>query len=106
MTTELEIYVGSKVLIKGEWHQPTDATAIPTKDDPLADPSTLAFRLYLPDGSIINYTYGTDGQLVRESQGKYHVNYVIVQQGQHRYAWLPTGNAAQPISGEFYAHPI
>lgn len=104
--TDLEIYVGSKIRIKGEWHQPTDPNATPTKDDPPADPSTLTLRLYLPNGSIINYVYGTDAQPIRDSQGYYHGDYVITQRGQHRYSWLPTGNAAQPISGEFYAHEI
>lgn len=104
--TELQIYVGSKVRINGEWRQPADPASIPSATDPLADPSGLALRLYLPDGTEILYTYGTDPNPVKDVVGKYHADYVVAQSGQHRYSWLPTGNAAQPISGEFYAHPI
>jgi hypothetical protein len=103
---EQKIYVGSNIIIKGEWRQPIDPLAIPSDTDPLTDPGQLSFFLYLPDRSTVQYVYGVDAEIVRDVQGKYHVEYLVSLKGHHNWSWLPTGNAAQPVTGEFYAHPI
>jgi hypothetical protein len=106
VTEELKIYVGSRVRIFGEWHQPSDLTKIPDKNDPFADPTTLLLRVHRPDGTVQEFVYQTDIEVIRDSQGKYHVEYLVSQGGPHSWAWLPTGNAAQPSTGEFFAHSI
>jgi len=105
MVTELKIYVGSRVRIFGEWHQPADVTAIPVITDPYADPSALSIRIYRPDETTDEFVYQTDAEIIRDNTGRYHLDYVPDVPGMHRWVWIPTGNAAQPSEGEFYAHP-
>lgn len=106
MVTELRIFVGSKVRIFGEWHQPGDLTKVPDATDPLTDPSGLSLKIYKPDRTTVTYVYLTDGALVKDAVGKYHADYIPTVPGLHRWFWLPTGNAAQPSEGDFYAHPV
>lgn len=75
MTT---IYVGSKVrLASGTF---TDADSTPT------DPNTVEFKIQEPGGSISTYTYGTaDPELVKESTGKYYVDWGVTLAGTHTY---------------------
>ena len=106
MSEELPIFVGSRVRIRGEWHQPTNTNKIPDINDPFADPSALAVKVYKPGHSFDEFVYLTDPEVVRDSQGKYHVDYIPDTPGQYRYVWIPTGNAAQPTDGRFYADTL
>ena len=106
MVEELKVYVGSRVRIFGEWHQPTDVTKIPDETDPLADPSALSIRVVEPDGTSTTSIYLTDAGLIKDATGKYHLDYIPDMPGRHKWFWLPTGNAAQPSEGEFYAHDL
>lgn len=105
MTEETKVYVGSHVRIFGEWRQPVDITAVPDADDPLADPTALSIRIYKPDGTSETDIYLTDSELVKDATGKYHLEYIPNIPGLYKWFWLPTGNAAQPSEGQFYAHP-
>jgi hypothetical protein len=106
MSENLQYFVSGKVRIFGEWHQPGDVTKIPDINDPLVDPSALSIRIDKPDGTSETFVYGTDAEVVRDTLGKYHCDYIPEMEGTHTWIWLPTGNAAQPIRGQFYVHPI
>lgn len=104
MTVELKIFAGSRTRIFGEWHQPADVTKVPDINDPFADPSALAIRIDLPNGTSVTYIYGVDNILVRYALGKFYLEYTPPMAGNYHWVWLPTGNAAQPSEGDFYAH--
>ena len=103
---ELKIYETSRISILGEWHQPPDVTKVPDKNDPFADPSTVAIRIHRPDGTLDEFVYGVDTEIVRDSVGKYRCVYIVPLAGGYTYSWMPTGNAAQPADGDFYAHAL
>ena len=60
----------------------------------LADPDALVFQMRHPDGSVIEYQYGTDSQLVRVSVGVFYVYWDCAVAGIHRYRWTATGALA------------
>lgn len=44
----------------------------------LTDPDTLKFTAYRPGGaSSVSFVYVTNPELVKDSAGKYHVDYII-----------------------------
>lgn len=58
------------------------------------DPGSLTFFLKQPDGSVVEYTYGADPELTRDSAGDYHVDWLTAQPGTHTYRFVGTGNYA------------
>ena len=62
----------------------------------LTDPDTLRFTAYRAGGaSSVSYLYGTDTQLVKDSSGKYHVDYIIPNSPGAWYGvFKSTGSAA------------
>jgi uncharacterized protein YfaS (alpha-2-macroglobulin family) len=42
-----------------------------------ADPTGLTFKIRSPAGTVTTYTYGTDSQLVKDSTGRYHVDWPV-----------------------------
>lgn len=51
----------------------------------LTDPTTLVFTMREPDGTITDYLYGTDAELVKDSVGVYHVYWDCALAGIHRW---------------------
>ena len=62
----------------------------------LTDPDTLRFTAYRAGGaSSVSYLYLTDAQLVKDSAGKYHVDYIIPDSpGKWYGVFKSTGSAA------------
>jgi len=60
------------------------------------DPGGVQFKILEPDGTLTTYVYSTDVELVKDSTGNYHVDWVIDQSGRHRYrfAGVTSGQAA------------
>lgn len=56
-----------------------------------ADPTAVTFRLRLPNGTLVNYTYGTDAQLTKDSTGVYSVIYTASAAGIYTYYFRGTG---------------
>lgn len=67
------------------------------------DPSTVTFKIKLPDGTVTTYVYGTDAELVRSGAGVYYVDYSITQAGRYSYRFEGTGTVATAENSEFYA---
>lgn len=65
-----------------------------TLDGVATDPTTVAVTVRRPDGIKQTYVYGTDVQVVRDSQGNYRLNYTPVVAGPHWHYWVSTGTAA------------
>lgn len=57
-----------------------------------ADPSALTFYLKLPDGTVTEYVYGTDAELVRDAVGEYHVDWTITVHGVYWYLFAGSGD--------------
>ena len=69
------------------------------------DPTTLTFSMREADGTVTSYVEGTDAELVRDSLGNFHVDWLLAQVGRHRYRWIGTGTAAEADTGEFESLP-
>lgn len=65
------------------------------------DPTTLTFRLKNPNGAVIQYVYGTDAELVKDSTGNYHVDYTTVRRGIHHYRFFSTGVGEGAVESTF-----
>lgn len=65
------------------------------QNDVLIDPAEVTVRVKLPDGSTVVEIYnGGAGNVTRESEGIYHLNYVTTQAGLHYWrgeTTTPTG---------------
>jgi len=55
------------------------------------DPTSLTFTLKQPDQSLVEYTFGADVEMVRDSAGDYHVDWLTSQPGKHVYRFSGSG---------------
>ena len=78
------------------------STATTNSNGDAADPAELTFTLQPPDGATVNYTYGTDAELVKDSVGNYHVDITLLQFGRYSYKFNATGANGQMTSGELF----
>ena len=62
------------------------------------DPAGVFFRVAAPDGTQTPYTYGVDAELVRDSQGNYHLDVDGDSSGLWTVKFFSTGSgqAASP----------
>lgn len=67
-----------------------------------ADPTTVIFRVKHPDKTVETWTFPTDSEIVKDSVGNYHIDYVIPDKsGEYAYEWEGTG-AIVSISTWFF----
>jgi len=71
----------------------------------LADPTTVTLRHTEPSVAAVNYVYGTDLEVVRESLGIFYVDYVADAVGEHKWRWKGTGAVQIAIKGGFIIDP-
>ena len=62
------------------------------------DPTTVTFKITPPGGITTTYIYGIDAELVKDSAGHYHVDYIPSVNGLHYYRFEGTG-ACQTAEG-------
>lgn len=55
------------------------------------DPATVLCRIKDPQGVIVNYTYLTHAELVRDSTGNYHVDLLLTKPGRWYARFEGTG---------------
>lgn len=67
----------------------------------LTDPAVVRFQKKNPAGTVVAYLYGTDGQLVKDSTGKYHVDVDANLAGTWFYRFYSTGSAQAAEEKEF-----
>jgi hypothetical protein len=60
----------------------------------LVDPSVVKFRTRTPAAVVTEYTYGVNGDLVKDSTGVYHFDIVLETAGLWKYRWVSTGIGA------------
>lgn len=65
------------------------------------DPATLVFKHKNPSGTLVTKTYGTDADVVRQSQGNFFFNINANTVGTWKYRWESTGDYQAAAEGEF-----
>ena len=66
-----------------------------------ADPSAVTFKYTKPSGTVTTLVYLTDGALVKDSTGNYHVDLSLTEPGRWFYQWKGTGTVEEVEEGEF-----
>lgn len=70
-----------------------------------ADPGGVQFKLKSPSGAVTTYVYGTDAEVVKDSTGNYHVDWLIAAAGRHYYGFYGITSGQAVAEGEFRAQP-
>ena len=65
------------------------------------DPTTVTFKLRLPDGTTQTKVYGTDVEVVKSATGDYKWEYAPLTEGIYRWRAVGTGAAAAAGDGAF-----
>jgi hypothetical protein len=55
------------------------------------DPGALTVKVKSPLGVVTTYVYGTDAQVVKDSEGNYHIDLDLDGQGVWSGKWIGTG---------------
>ena len=71
----------------------------------LADPTTITLWHTEPGVAAVNYVYGTDVEVIRESLGIFYLDYVADAVGEHKWRWKGTGAVQIAIKGGFIIDP-
>lgn len=71
------------------------------RDGTLEDPTDVTLKIESPSQQVTTFIYGTDSELVRDAQGKYHCDFQPSEVGDWEWRWESTGNAASAIQGYF-----
>lgn len=87
-------YKGQKVRIK--------VTFTDTTSGNLADPDVVRCLYVNPAGTLVTLVYLTDGALVRDSTGAYHVDISATLHGDWFYRFESTGNGQAATEASFY----
>lgn len=66
------------------------------------DPNTVTLKLKLPDNTILSSTYLVDDEVIKDSVGKYHLDYLISQGGIHYYKWEGSGAVFAAEESQFF----
>jgi uncharacterized protein YfaS (alpha-2-macroglobulin family) len=69
------------------------------------DPTTVKFKFTTPAGVTTIYVFGTDGQLVKDSTGNYHVDLNANEAGIWFYRWESSGTGQAAQEGQFTVEP-
>lgn len=65
------------------------------------DPAAVFFQAKDPNGTLTEYTYGTDVELVRDSLGNYHADVAAAAAGTWHYRFYSTGSGQAAETGSF-----
>jgi len=66
------------------------------------DPTTVVFKIKDPSSNVTTYTYGTDSEVVKDSTGNYHVDYVVDESGTWSVRWEGSGNISAAGEQKIY----
>ena len=71
------------------------------KDLTYVDPTTITLNIIAPSGAITTYVYGTDSELVKDSTGQYHADYLLDESGIWKYQFISTGTLPSMEEGSW-----
>lgn len=66
------------------------------------DPNAVSLQIKRPDSSILEFRYQQDIELVRDSTGSYHLDYLVTQDGTHYYKWTGSGTVFAAEEAQFF----
>jgi hypothetical protein len=66
------------------------------------DPTTVTFKVKQPNGTVDDYVYGTDVEVVKQVAGSYHITIAAAVDGLWRYRWESTGPGQAATEERFY----
>ncbi len=72
------------------------------------DPAAIKVRIMKPSGTIVILTYGTGTEVVRDSAGTYHADFIPAdntEAGDWYYRWEGTGTLQAANEGIFKVRP-
>lgn len=69
------------------------------------DPTGLSLFVTRPSGVTVEYVYGTDAEVQKDSTGNYHADIDADAAGQWLWKWESTGTGQAAEHGEFMVEP-
>lgn len=89
--------IGDLVFIDGEFFD--------ENDDPF-DPPTVILKVKPPDDDAVTYTFGVDGEIVKDDIGVYRGEIPAESAGAYGYRWMvPPGSGQGAEPGQFFVRP-
>ena len=79
----------------------TLSAAFATKAGVATDPTTVTVRVKNPAGTVTDYVYGTDEEVVRDSDGAFHLDVLVDASGTWYYRCAGTGAVQAAAEGSF-----
>lgn len=55
------------------------------------DPTTIVCKYRDPSGNVTTKTYGSDGEVVKDATGRFHLDIDVDEEGTWTYRWNGTG---------------
>lgn len=68
----------------------------------VVDPTTVKIQIKLPTDAFLEYTYLTGIEVIKDSVGTYHIDFLITQGGLHYYKWTGTGAVYAAEESQFF----
>ncbi len=70
------------------------------------DPDVVKLAVRVGIGQITTYTFGTGGEIVKDSTGNYHADLDVETSGQWYYRWFSTGNGQASLEQSFLVSEV
>lgn len=89
----IEYPFGSLVRIGVRFTDPNriDAPIDSATGNTLIDPTTVTVKIKMPDASVLAKVFGVDSEVIRDSDGAYHMDVSCNQAGVWVWGWFGTG---------------
>ena len=68
----------------------------------VVDPTTVKIQIKLPESTVVEYIYLIDAEIIKDSVGIYHIDFLITQGGIHYYKWSGTGSVYAAEESQFF----
>ena len=69
------------------------------------DPTTVVLKIKKPNNSLVTYNYLADAELIKDSVGNYHYDFLITLDGMHTFGWFGSGNMSAVETSTFFVNP-
>lgn len=68
----------------------------------VVDPTAVTVQIKLPTDVVLEYTYLIGAEVIKDSTGTYHMDYLITMDGMHYYKWTGTGAVYAAEESQFF----
>lgn len=77
----------------------------PSEGGTLTDPTVVKVQVMTPAGIISTYTYGSDGDLIKDDTGTYHIDVTLSTEGEWKHRWYAEDSHIGAAWDLVYAKP-